>query len=255
MRFVVMVKQVPDTSQVKVDETGSLIRSGVPSVLDPYSERALMHILSIREPEDIVTVATMGPPQAEAALRRCIGLGADDAFLITDKSLAGADTWATARALAAFLSKIIGEYDICAFGRQTIDGGTGQVPSEVATILGVQQFCYATWIRRDMTVEQDYGSFSRVCSAPKGSVVSFSDVDPSGAIQTAEGYLRGINAEIKKVDRVALGLGLYSVGLKGSTTKIVSTSAVSDTRKGMMVEISHPDTAADMILKEARSIQ
>lgn len=256
MRFVVFVKQVPDTMSVRVDENGSLVRAGVPSIMDPYCEQALRAALSVRREGNEVVAATMGPPQASDVLRRCIELGADDAYLLTDRDFAGADTWATSRTLAAFAQRQ-GCGDLYVFGRQAIDGDTGQVPFEFAQLMDVQQFAYTTELRRDgdgFTAVQDYGTFTRTARVPLGSVVSFGTVDPNGAIPTAEGYLRAAGFEPKTLNRIDVGLGLYSVGLKGSVTKIKGTRTVSSARRNVKVEITDPANAAAFIIKEAKSI-
>ena len=91
MRFAVAVKQVPDTMEMSVDENGSLVRAGVPSILNPYDECALSRVLELRREGDEVVVFTMGPPQARQALERCLEMGADRAYLLTDRDFAGAD--------------------------------------------------------------------------------------------------------------------------------------------------------------------
>lgn len=257
MRFIVAVKQVPDTSQVTVDENGSLVRTGVPSMLDPYCENALRQVVSLRREGDTVDVFTMGPEQAEGALRRCIAIGADRAFLLTDRDFAGADTWATARTLTAFIQRYEQEADLIVFGRQALDGDTGQVASEVAELLQVQQFLYTERLEigDGMTAVQDYGTFIRTSRVPKGSVVSFGNVDPSGFLPSVEGFLRARRAEITRLGRVDLQLGLYSVGLRGSVTRIKGTSTFSGTRRNIRIEISNPDTAADYIIKERRNLE
>lgn len=258
MRFVVFVKQVPDTTSVRVDENGSLVREGVPSVLDPYCEMALRRTLELRSECDTVSAVTMGPPMAEDALRRCLELGADDAVLITDRDFAGADTYATARTLVAYVQKYECGADLLVFGRQAIDGDTGQVPYEVAELLDVQQFAYTESLSADgdgFTAVQDYGPFVRTSRVPKGSVVAFGSVDPNGTVPTAAGYLRARGMQIKKIGRVDLGLGYYSVGLRGSKTKIVSTRTVSDARRNVKVEISNPSKAADIIIKETEALR
>ncbi len=142
MRYVVAVKQVPDTMEMSVDENWSLVRVGVPAVLNIYDEYALTKVLDMRREGDEVVVFTMGPDQARKSLRRCLELGADRAYLLTDRAFAGADVWATARTITAFILRIIPDADLYVFGRQAIDGNTGQVPYEVAAQLGVQQFAY-----------------------------------------------------------------------------------------------------------------
>ena len=258
MRYVVAVKQVPDTMEMSVDENGSLVRAGVPSILNPYDEYALMRILGMRGEEDTVTVFTMGPPQAAEALRRCLELGADEAYLLTDRGFAGADVWATARTITAFILKFCPGADLYVFGRQAIDGDTGQVPYEVAAQLGVQQFAYTESLDIDggsFVAVQDYGDMRRTSRVPLGSVVSFSAVDPNGVLPTIGDYLRARDAEIKEVDRVAVGLGVYSVGLKGSMTKIVSTRTSSGTRRNRKVEITDPHKGAGFIIDELEAVR
>ncbi len=146
MHYIVFVKQVPDTDLISVDEKGNLLREGVPSVLDPYSEHALELALRIKTENDTICVVTMGPAQAESALRRCLELGADEAYLLTDRAFAGADVYATARTLSAFVKKCVPDFDLLLFGKESMDGSTGQTPIEVAEMLCCEQFCYVTSI-------------------------------------------------------------------------------------------------------------
>jgi electron transfer flavoprotein beta subunit len=142
MNIVVCLKQVPDTNEVKIDpKTGTLIREGVPSIINPDDKNALEEALVLKEKYNAkVTVLSMGPPQAEKALREALSMGADEAILITDRAFAGADTLATSRALAAALKKI--PYDIIFAGRQAIDGDTAQVGPEIAEHLDLPQITY-----------------------------------------------------------------------------------------------------------------
>ena len=122
MKIVVCVKQVPDTTEIKINpETGTLIRDGVPAILNPDDANALEQALRIRDncPDATVTVISMGPPQAKAMLEECLAMGADEAVLLSDRALGGSDTWATSNALAAGVKKI-GDYDIVFAGRQEI---------------------------------------------------------------------------------------------------------------------------------------
>jgi len=128
MHAIVCIKQVPDTTEVKIDpETGTLIREGVPSIINPFDTYAIEEALLLRERfGGRVTVISMGPPQAEDALREAIAMGADEAILLSDRAFAGADTLATAYTLAEAIKRI-GDYDLVICGRQAIDGDTGQV--------------------------------------------------------------------------------------------------------------------------------
>jgi electron transfer flavoprotein beta subunit len=145
MKIVVCVKQVPDTIEVKVDpKTHTLIRDGVPSILNPYDHYAVEESVRIKEEtgdDGIVTVISMGPPQARSALMRCLALGADEAVLLSDKAFAGSDTFATSYALAEAIRKI-GSFDMIFCGQQAIDGDTAQVGPELAQQLGIPQITY-----------------------------------------------------------------------------------------------------------------
>lgn len=253
MRFLVAVKQVPDTGRMSIDADGNLVRSGSAGMLDPYCESALLSALSLRTEGDTVEVFTMGPPQASTTLRRCLEIGADAAYLISDRALAASDTWATSRALEAFLSRYGCDAALVIFGRQTIDGGTGQVPFQTARLLDVQQFAYVDSVRREgegFVAVQSYDGLTRTAKVPLGSVVSFGGIDLRGAIPTLQGHLDAQRKEIVEVDRVKLGLGLYSVGAKGSPTRIVRTQPNAPERKNRMVMINNPATAADLLRQE-----
>lgn len=138
------MKQVPDTTEVRIDkETNTLIREGVPSILNPDDANALEQALQIKEKYDdvTVTVLSMGPPQADVMLRECLAMGADEAVLLTDRAFGGSDTWATSNALAAAIREI-GDYDIIFAGRQAIDGDTAQVGPQISEKLNIPQVTY-----------------------------------------------------------------------------------------------------------------
>lgn len=142
MKIVVCIKQVPDTTEVKLDpKTGTLIRQGVPSIINPDDKSGLEAALRLKDEHGAeVTVLTMGPPQADVALREAIAMGADRAILLTDRAFAGADTWATSSALAGALKKL--DYDLIIAGRQAIDGDTAQVGPQIAEHLQIPSVTY-----------------------------------------------------------------------------------------------------------------
>ncbi|MFX1464450.1 MAG: electron transfer flavoprotein subunit beta, partial [Promethearchaeota archaeon] len=142
MRFIVCVKQVPDTTEVKIDpETNTLIREGVPSILNPFDQFALEEAIKIKKEGDEIIVISMGPTQAKKALLKCLALGADKAILLSDKVFAGADTWATSYTLVQSIKKI-GDYNMIFCGLQAIDGDTAQVGPEIAAQLGIPQITH-----------------------------------------------------------------------------------------------------------------
>ncbi|HPV63451.1 MAG TPA: electron transfer flavoprotein subunit beta/FixA family protein, partial [Fervidobacterium sp.] len=144
MKIIVFAKQVPDTTEVKVDPIkGTLIRDGVKSIMNPEDKNALEAALRLKESHNAtVTVITMGPPASEAILRESFAMGADEAYLITDALYAGADTLVTSMILAK-AAELVG-YDLILTGRQAIDGDTAQVGIEIAEHLGIPVVAYAT---------------------------------------------------------------------------------------------------------------
>ena len=149
MNIVVCLKQVPDTTAVKIDpKTGTLIRDGVPSIINPEDKHALEAALTLKDNVGgKVTVVSMGPPQAQNALREALCMGADEAILITDRAFAGADTLATSKTLAGAIRRL--EYDVVFAGRQAIDGDTAQVGPEIAEHLNIPQVTYVQGVKAE----------------------------------------------------------------------------------------------------------
>ena len=151
MKIVVCIKQVPDTAEVKLDpKTGTLIRDGVPSIINHDDKAGLEAALRIREQLNdgsTVTVVCMGPPQADVALREALAMGADEAHLVSAREFGGSDTYATATIIATALKKI--GFDLVVTGRQAIDGDTAQVGPQIAEKLNLPQITYAADIQKD----------------------------------------------------------------------------------------------------------
>lgn len=150
MNVIVCIKQVPETTQVPIDtKTGNLIREGVPSKINPQDKNAVEEALALSEKHGgKVTCITMGPPQAEDALREVLAMGVDEAILLSDKPFAGADTLATSYTLGQGIKKL-GHFDVILCGTEAIDGNTAQVPPELAEFLGLPQVTYARKIDLD----------------------------------------------------------------------------------------------------------
>lgn len=149
MKIIVCAKQVPDTNEVKIDPVkGTLIRDGVPSILNPDDANALEAALAIKDskPGTTVSVVSMGPPQASIMLYECLAMGADDAYLLSSRAFGGADTCATSTTIASGIRKL-GAFDIIFAGRQAIDGDTAQVGPQVAQRLGVPVVTYVSKVR------------------------------------------------------------------------------------------------------------
>ena len=144
MNIVVCMKQVPDTTEVKIDPaTGTLIREGIPSIINPDDKSGLEAALVLKDKVGArVTVLSMGPPQADLALREALAMGADEAVLLSDRAFGGADTWATSTTIAAALRKL--GFDLIVCGRQAIDGDTAQVGPQIAEHLGIPHVSYVS---------------------------------------------------------------------------------------------------------------
>jgi electron transfer flavoprotein beta subunit len=179
MHAIVCIKQVPDTTEVRIDpERGTLIREGVPSIINPFDTYAIEEGITLKEAHGgKATAITMGPPQAIEALKEAVAMGCDDAVLISDRAFAGADTWATAYTLAQAIRKL-GDYDVILCGRQAADGDTGQVGPGIATQLGISQLTYVFKIReldlegRTITVERLVEEGREVVTSPLPCVIT-----------------------------------------------------------------------------------
>jgi electron transfer flavoprotein beta subunit len=146
VNIVVCIKQVPGTTKVNINpQTGTLMRDGVEAIVNPFDEYAIEEALRIKERiGGTIKVITMGPPQAEEALKSAIALGADESFLISDRAFAGSDTWATSYTLAKGIQSL-GDFQLIICGKQAIDGDTAQVGPGVAEMLGIP---FVAWVRK-----------------------------------------------------------------------------------------------------------
>ncbi|MGI5818526.1 MAG: electron transfer flavoprotein subunit beta/FixA family protein [Armatimonadota bacterium] len=150
MNIIVCIKQVPDTSEVRIDpETNTIIREGVPSIINPFDENAIEQAVQlVEEHGGKVTVISMGPPQAEAALREALAMGCDEAILVSDRCFAASDTLATSYVLSTAIRQV-GDYDLIFTGKQAFDGDTAQVPPGIAEQLGIPQVTFAIGLETD----------------------------------------------------------------------------------------------------------
>src|SRR5574344_653404 len=158
MNIIVCIKQVPDTTEIKINPvTGTLIRDGVPSIMNPDDKGGLELALQLKDKLGAnVTVITMGPPQADLILREAFAMGADRAILLTDRKFAGADTLATSNALAGAARTL--DWDLIITGRQAIDGDTAQVGPEMAEHLDIPQISYVAGLQfdgKELTVKKE----------------------------------------------------------------------------------------------------
>jgi len=229
VHVIVCIKQVPDTTEVKVNpDTGTLIREGVPSIINPFDTYAIEEALLWRERfGGRVTVVSMGPPQAEDALREAIAMGADEAILLSDRAFAGADTLATAYTLAAAIRQI-GDYDLVICGRQAIDGDTGQVGPGIANRLGIPQLTYVSKIRQidfetgTITVERLVEEGCEVVASTLPAVITVNKDVNQPRYPDFKGVIRSRGMEIPVWGAGVLGgADPTRCGLDGSPTRVV----------------------------------
>ncbi len=226
MNIVVCLKQVPGTTEVKIDPaTNTLVRQGIENIINPFDTYAIEEGVRLREKHGgRVTVITMGPPQAEAALREAISLGADEVVLLSDRAFAGADTWATACTLAAAVSKL-GEADLIICGRQTIDGDTGQVGPEMAEMLKLPFIAYVGEIEEigggKIRVRRLTEEGHEVIAASLPAVITVSKEINTPRLPSLRGIMKSKSAKITTWGLADLGIGADKVGLAGSSTQVI----------------------------------
>ena len=241
MKIIVLIKQVPDTGEVKIDpETNTLVRKGVPSIVNPFDLYAVEEALRLKEKMGgKVFALTMGPPQAEEALKEVISMGVDEGILVSDIKLAGSDTYATSYSLACAIRKIE-NFDLIICGKQAIDGDTGQVGPGVAEWLSIPQ---ATLVRKitkiegnEMEIEslwEDRISSYRLKLPALITVVKEINVP---RLPSLRGKMRAKKYEVIKWNVENIEAKEDKIGLNGSPTQVVEIFTPPPKTEGIKVE-------------------
>ncbi len=262
MHIVVCVKQVPDSSQIRVHPvTNTIMRQGVPAVVNPYDLVSLEEALRIRDRFGArVTVLSMGPKMAVEALRKCVSFGADDAVLITDRVFAGSDTLATSYALASAIRTIGADHpiDMVFCGKQTIDGDTAQVGPGIARRLGLQQLTYVSRIEsvdpdaREIVVHRRAEGGVQVLKTKLPCLVTMMEGANTIRFAGMDDMFRAARCEILEWDHKAAGIAeLARCGLKGSPTvvkKVFAPSARAVKAQSIDAAGKDPREAVDALL-------
>jgi electron transfer flavoprotein beta subunit len=226
MNIVVCIKQVPGTTKVKIDpQTNTLVRAGIENIVNPFDTYALEEGVRLKERYGgEVTAISMGPPQAEEALREAISLGADGAVLLSDSTFAGADTLATSYTLARAIEKV-GQPDLIICGRQTIDGDTGQVGPELAEMLGLPFVAYVSKIENInngyMRVQRMVEEGHEVIELPLPAVLTVVKEINTPRLPSLRGLAKSKTALIPVWTAQDLGVDKDMVGLSGSATRVI----------------------------------
>ena len=227
MKIVVCIKQVPDTVEVKIDpKTGTLIRDGVPSIINPDDKTGIEAALQLKEKMagSTVTVVSMGPPQADVALREALAMGCDEAILVSGREFGGSDTYATSGILAAALKTL--EYDIIITGRQAIDGDTAQVGPQIGEKIGVPQVSYVEEIREvaedHVVVKRQFEDGYHIIKIKTPCLLTAIAELAQPRYMSVSGVVEAYEKEIKILGFEDLkdNLELDMIGLKGSPTNV-----------------------------------
>ncbi len=240
MNIIVCIKQVPDTANVKIDpQTNTLIREGVESIINPFDMYAIEEAVRTKEKlGGSVLAVTMGPPQADAALREAISMGVDEAVLVSDRAFAGSDTWATSYTLACAIKKI-GKFDIIFCGKQAADGDTAQVGPGVSMHLDIPQ---VTYVKKIEEVTPDHARVERmteegyeVIEVPLPVLFTVVKEINEPRIPSLKGKMRAKSAQIRTLTANDIDADEKSLGLNGSPTQVVKIFTPPPREGGQML--------------------
>lgn len=259
MNIIVCIKQVPDTTEVQINpETGTLMRDGVPSIVNPFDMYAIEEGLRLKEKYGgKVTAITMGPPQAKEALRECISLGVDEAILLSDRAFAGSDTLATSYTLSQAIRKF-GDFDVILCGKQASDGDTAQVGPGIAECLDIP---FVAFVKKIESIENNTARVERmmeyghdVIEAPLPLLLTVVKEINEPRLPSLRGKMRAKKYEPIHYTLEDLDLKKERLGLDGSPTQVIEVFTPEVRRAGEMVEGKTPDEIAEKLkirLKEA----
>lgn len=251
MNIVVCIKQVPDTTEIKLDPVkGTLIRDGVPAIMNPDDKGGLEFALRLKDKYDAkVTVITMGPPQAEAILREAYAMGVDRAILLSDRKFGGADTLATSGTLAAALSLI--PFDIIITGRQAIDGDTAQVGPQIAEHLDIPQVSYAEELKYDggrvFTVKKALEDGYQIVEVEAPCLITALASAVKPRYMNVRGIVEAYDRDIEVWNFESITVDESRIGLNGSPTRVAKSFAKGLKAPGQLYEVE-PEEAVDIII-------
>lgn len=258
MKLIVCVKQVPNTTEIKIDPvTNTLIREGVESILNPFDTYAIEEAVRLKEHHGgTVTVISMGPPQVEATLREAVSLGADEIILLSDRKFAGADTWATSLTLAAAIRKF-GEYDLILTGQQAIDGDTAQVGPGIAAHLDVPQTCFVRKVESmtgcHITVQRLMEDGYDTVQMKLPAVISVVKEINTPRLPSLRGKKNAKSVEMKVWNAEDLQLDEAEIGLNGSPTQVMNIFSPKHEKLTDKFD-GDPDKAVEIIVKQLHQL-
>lgn len=251
--MLVCVKQVPDTTEIRIDPVKkTLIRDGVPSIVNPFDAYALEMAARIKdkEPDSKITLVSMGPPQAQAALKECLAVGGDKAYLVSGREFGGSDTLATSYILSCAVRKLEemeGKFDIIFCGKQAIDGDTAQVGPEMAEHLDRPQITYgveATAEEDRIVVKKEVDEGFEMIAAKYPCVVTATKPSFDPRFPTIKSKMAANRKEIPVIAPADLDIDLTKAGLNGSPTKVKKTFTPPVKTSGIKIQEETPEESA-----------
>jgi len=259
MNIIVLIKQVPETTDVKIDpETNTLKREGVDSIINPFDMYAIEEAIRIKERmgDWKVVAVSMGPPQAVEALREALSMGCDEAILLSDRKFAGSDTWATSYSLSQAARKI-GEYALIICGKQASDGDTAQVGPGVSTHLDIPQVTYVKKIeelspekaRVERMTEEGY----EIIELPLPAVLTVVKEINEPRLPSLKGKMRAKKAEIPVWSADDISCEEDKIGLDGSPTRVVKIFTPPP-REGGRILSGEPDEVSKELAESLKDI-
>jgi electron transfer flavoprotein beta subunit len=252
MHIIVCIKQVPETTEVRINpETNTLMREGVKSIINPFDMYAIEEAIRLKERfGGKISVITMGPPQADSALREAISMGADDGYLVCDRAFAGSDTWATSYTLAGAIKKL-GSFDLIICGKQASDGDTAQVGPGISTHLNIPQVTYVKKVEEAtdklMRVERMLEEGFEIIQTPLPALLTVVKEINEPRIPSLKGLMRAKNAKITMFTQKELDLDPQQIGLCGSPTQVVKIFTPTPRVGGQILKGEIPEIARQLV--------
>ncbi len=258
MNIIVCIKQVPDTTEIKIDpETNTLIREGVESIINPFDLYAIEEAIRLKEQYGgKITAISMGPPQVEKALREAVAIGIDEILLLTDRKFAGADTWATSLTLSEAVKKL-DNYDLLLFGQQAIDGDTAQVGPGVATHLNIPQTAF---VKKIESVENNKvivqrlmeDGYDRIEMTLPAAITVVKEInDPR--LPSLRGKRNAKKVELKSWNADDLQLDENNIGLNGSPTQVIKIFSPELKKEGEKHELP-PEELVEILYNKLKEL-
>ncbi len=259
MKSIVCVKRVPDPAQAKIDKkTKTIIREGVENLTNPFDIYGIEEAVRLKEANGGESVAlSMGPTQNEETLKEAISMGVDKGVLVSDKALAGSDTYVTSSVLGSAIEKI-GEYDLIICGREALDGDTGQVGPGIAEKLGIPHVSFVRKIREiskdKIIVERMTEDGYQVIEANLPALITVVKGINEPRVPSLRGLMKAKKAEITVWDTNDLSLDPLKCGLKGSPTQVINQFSPEVVREADMIK-GEPDEQVSILIEKLQKMQ